>query len=302
MTPDKKGILYYLLITFGLAWAIWGIPLLFGASVRSSAFVTIMTIGAFAPAEAAAFVRAWVSRDGFTDSGLSINPKKHWRYYVFALLLPLGVAAIIVLLAVLTGLGQPDSSLKVFFQRTVLPNDETPAPGLIIWVSMVIQLIAISIVQAPFSFGVEFGWRGYLQTKWFTRRPVLAAIATGLVWGIWYLPLNLAGNAFPSQPLLGSAIFPISTALLSIIYGWLYRKTGSIWVTCVAHAATEAVGVSLMLILFSETSDLLFTGYYGILGWLPLGAVCAWLFLTGRLKPETASVAAGEKKEESPVI
>lgn len=289
-------------MTFGLAWAIWGIPLLAGASVRSSLFGTILTVGAFAPAEAAAFVRAWVSREGFRDSGLKLNLKKDWRYFLFALLLPVGVAAIIVLLAVLTGLGRPDLSLKVFFQRVVLPGDETPAPGLNIWVSMVLQLVVISLVQAPFSFGQEFGWRGYLQKRWFPQRPVLAAIATGLIWGVWYLPLNLAGYSFSGQPLLGSAIFPVSAVLFSIIYGWLFSKTGSIWVACVAHAATESVGVSLMLILFGETSDLLFTGYYGILAWVPLGAVCAWIILNGKLKPEEAGLVVEEKKEASPVV
>jgi membrane protease YdiL (CAAX protease family) len=303
MSSNKKGIIYYLLITFGLAWAIWGIPLLAGASVRSSLFGTLLTIGAFAPAEASAFVRAWVSRDGFKNIGLSINPKKDWRYYLFALLLPVGVSAVVVLLAVLAGLGRPDLSLKVFFERVVLPGDEIPAPGLNIWVSMVLQLIGLSVVQAPFSFGEEFGWRGYFQTRAFSGRPVLAAIATGLIWGVWYLPLNLAGYSFPGQPLLGSAIFPVSAVLLSFIYGWLFLKTGSIWVSCVAHAATESVGVSLMLILFGETSaDLLFTGYYGILGWLPLGAVCAWIILTGRQKREEAGIVSEEKKEATPAV
>lgn len=299
MNVNKKSIIYYLLIAFGLAWAIWGIPLLAGASVRSSIFSTILSIGAFAPAEAAAFVRAFVTHEGFKDAGLSINVKKDWRYYLFALLLPVGVTAFIVLLAVLTGLGRPDTSLKVFFERVVLPGEEAPAPGLNVWISMVLQLIVSSLVLAPFSFGEEFGWRGYLQIRLFAGRPVAAAIAAGLIWGVWYLPLNLAGYNYLGQPLLGSVIFPVSAILLSIIYGWLFSKTGSIWVACVAHGATVSVGVSLTQILFSENSDLLFTGYYGILGWIPMGAVCAWIILTGKLKPVEAGIVEIEKKSLS---
>ena len=70
---------------------------------------------------------------------------------------------------------------------------------------------------------------------------------------------------------------------------------------CVAHGATEAVGVSLTLILFSGTSDLLFTGYYGMLAWVPLGAVCAWLIWTGKLKPVKEGIVVEEKPEATPV-
>jgi membrane protease YdiL (CAAX protease family) len=239
-----RGIFFYLLITFGLAWVIWGIPLLFGASVKSSIFSTIFTIGAFAPAEAATFVRAWTTHEGFADSGLKLKLKEEWRYYLFALLLPLGVVAIIVPLALVTGLGHPDLSLAMFFKRTVMQGEAPPAPGLNIWVSMILQLIVSSVILTPFVFGEEFGWRSYLQVRLFSQRPILAAIVTGLICGLWYLPLNLAGYNYPGQPLLGSAVFPVSAILISIIFGWLFLKTGSIWVPCIAHAATVSVGVS----------------------------------------------------------
>jgi hypothetical protein len=110
---------------------------------------------------------------------------------------------------------------------------------------------------------------------------------TGVIWGLWHLPLNLRGYNFPGHPLLGVIVFPISTVLISVIFGWLYKRSGSIWVVSLAHAATNSIGGSLTVLLFLGGGDYLFVSYLGILGWLPLGAFCLWLIASGRLKLKT---------------
>jgi membrane protease YdiL (CAAX protease family) len=289
----SRGIIYYLIITFGLAWLIWGVPLLTGVAINSSIFGQIRLAGAFAPAGAALFVRTRLTREGFGDSGLPLRLKEAWRYYLFALLLPLGVVTIIIILALVSGLGQPDFSLSAFFQRMVPAGQAPPAPGLNIWLSLILQLIISTFIILPFVFGEELGWRGYLQNRLYYQRPVASAVAAGLIWGLWYLPLNLAGYNYPGQPLPGAAIFPVSAVLLSIIFGWLFLRTGSVWVPCLAHASSVSVGVSLTQIIFSARADSLFTGYYGVLAWIPLGAFCWWLIATGQFKP---------REEAQPVI
>lgn len=299
MNVNKKGIIEFLFITFGFGWAIWGIPLLFGTSIRSSNFSLFQTVGAFVPAAAAYYVRSFVTQEGFKDSGLNTMLKQNWRHYLFALLLPLAVTGVIVFLTITSGLGQPDLSLKQFSQEW-MPGDIAPVASFSVWVSMIFFLIVISLFVALVAFGEELGWRGYLQIKLFSGRPLLAAILTGLIWGIWYLPLNLAGYNYPNQPLLGLVVFPVSTILLSIVYGWLFLTTGSIVAPCLANAATVTIGVSLTQILFGEHSDLLFTGYFGILGWIPLGVVCAWIILTGKLKRVGFNKPPEEKKKSKP--
>ena len=85
---------------------------------------------------------------------------------------------------------------------------------------------------------------------------------------------------------LGLIVFPISTVLLSIIFGWLRLRTGSVWSASLAHAATNALGGSLTRLLFLGGSNMIFVGYLGLLGWVPLGALSAWIVLAGQLKPE----------------
>jgi hypothetical protein len=95
----------------------------------------------------------------------------------------------------------------------------------------------------------------------------------------------IRGYDFPDNPYLGLVIFSVSTVLLSIIFGWLRLKTGSIWSTSLAHAATNAVGGNLTAFLFIGGASLIWVLDLGILAWIPLGALSAWIVFTGQLKP-----------------
>ena len=99
---------------------------------------------------------------------------------------------------------------------------------------MIIALLAI-----PILFGEEFGWRGYLQLRLLADHPSVAAVATGVKWSLWHLPLNLRGYNFPDHPILGMLVFTVSAIMLSIIFGWLRTKTGSIGSASLGHSATN---------------------------------------------------------------
>jgi hypothetical protein len=81
-------------------------------------------------------------------------------------------------------------------------------------------------------------------------------------------------------------MYPIFGIVLSIIFGWLVQKTGSIWSSSLAHAATNVVGGGLSIFLFGG-ANLLYASIGGILGLLPLGALSAWIVLAGQLNPAT---------------
>jgi len=136
-----------------------------------------------------------------------------------------------------------------------------------------------AILATPILFGEEFGWRGYLQLRLFPDRPLPSAIVTGVIWGVWHYPLLFRGYDFPQNRLAGLIVFPVSTIFLSIIFAWLLLKTGSIWSSSFAHAATNAIGGSLSLLLLGGGASLLFVLYLGILGgyhWVPLGDGSYW--------------------------
>jgi membrane protease YdiL (CAAX protease family) len=283
MSTQARGVVSYLLIAFGMAWLFWELAIRFVMRPDNLLFQTVALPGAFAPAVAAVIVRKWITREGFADAGLRLRPVK-WRYYGVAWLLPVPVTASIIGLAWVLGISRPDFSL-MRFAAWLTPGIEIPAPPPYIWIVIPLQLMINAIIVTPILWGEEFGWRGYLQVKVFPERPLLAAVTTGLIWGAWHFPINLRGYNFPDHPIAGSFLFLVGTTLLSIIFGWLRERTGSIWAPCLAHAATNSIGASLTLLLFAGEPNWIFLNYLGLLGLIPLGAFCAWLVFTGRLQP-----------------
>jgi membrane protease YdiL (CAAX protease family) len=287
--PTAKGVISFLLLAFGLAWISWEIPIRLGVLPHNPLFQVAALPGGFAPAIAAIIVRRWITHEGFADAGLRPHLRK-WPYYLVGWLLPLVMTACIVILAVALGLSQPDFTLKQAL-AVLAPGNAGSLPAIpgYVWAVLPIQLLITALVATPILWGEEFGWRGYLQLRLLAQRPLLAAIATGVIWGMWHLPLNIRGYNFPDHPLLGLLVFPVSTTLISIIFGWLRLRTGSIWASSLAHAATNAVGGSLTMLLFAGRPGGIFVSYLGILSWIPLGALCAWIVLTGQLRQESTS-------------
>jgi membrane protease YdiL (CAAX protease family) len=274
-----KGIVAYLVLAFGLAWGSWAL-LLPASATDIKLFELYALPGAFAPAIASFIVRKWITREGFGDAGLGLHLTQ-WRFYLVAWLLPFAVVAFIVLGAIAFGLGKPDFSMLTTIAR-IAPHAKIPPPLLgIVGYLIPLQLLITALIATPLLFGEEFGWRGYLQLRLFAHSPTLAAVATGIIWGLWHLPVILRGYEFPGDPVVATVVFCAGTVLISIIFGWLRRKSGSVWVTRLAHSATNAIGGSLTVLLFPDRTNLLFVGYLGFLSWIPLGLLCGWIVVRG---------------------
>jgi uncharacterized protein len=273
-----KGVAWFLTICFGLAWTTWELAIRSGVSVLSWQFQLYALPGAFAPAIAAVIVRRWITREGFADAGLGLHAAR-WPYYLFAWLLPLVVVAIIVGEAIALGIAQPDFTLARAIATGAAGRNLTALrnPGLMI----VPQVMVLAILTTPVLWGEEFGWRGYLQARLFAGRPVAAAIATGLIWGVWHYPLTLRGYNYPDHPILGSLLFTAITMPFAYIFGWIRARSGSIWASSLAHAATNSIG-GLTLLWFAGAQSPLVIGYAGLLALPPLLMICLYLLWADR--------------------
>jgi membrane protease YdiL (CAAX protease family) len=208
---------------------------------------------------------------------------QRWRYYLIAWFLPLIVIIFVILLAIFFGISRPDFSLQRFFAMA-FPKAVIHSVPAWIWFVIPSQALITSVIASVILFGEEFGWRGYLQFRLFSTRPLLSAVCTGIIWGIWHYPLNLRGYNYPGHRLLGLVVFPVGTVLLSIIFGWLRLRSESIWPACLAHASTNAVGGSMLMLLFYGDPNWILLSYLGVLAWIPLACLCLWIILTGQLK------------------
>lgn len=300
MSQRGTGVLAYIVAAFSISWTLWYGLARQGWEPGSSDLRWAVLQGAFAPALAAIAVRLWVDK-GFGDAGLQLNLRRSWKYYLLAWFLPLPGAALVLLLAQTLGLAEVDWTFHSGLATLATPESgtipEMPGP----W-ALVMFSLASAAITMPILFGEEFGWRGYLQQRIFRNgkgKPLAAAVVTGCIWSLWHLPLNLQGYNFPDQPLAGAFVFTGSCILLSIIFGWFLAASGSIWCASLAHASTNAVGASLVLLATGGKPGIM-AAYLGVLGWVPLGLLAAWIVATGRLRPASVEPppAPGHEHEQ----
>lgn len=275
MTKTALGVTAYLVLAFGLAWAVWMFPLQLGLSPQSPFYPIIVLVGAFAPAFACFAARKWVTREGFADAGLRVDLRK-WPYYLWALLIPLALAFAIAALA--PHLGQPAPDYALAHAPALLPGAASPRS-----LPVVIAVLTLyTIVTTPILWGEEFGWRSYLQLRLFASRPLLAAVATGLIWGVWHYPLLMLGTELPGHPQAVLVIFPVFTALVSIVFGWLRTSSGSIWPSSLSHSAINHLRSPLIALLFPAVTDRL---GLTLIGLAVLGVIAVAVVVAGGLKP-----------------
>ncbi|WP_322480616.1 type II CAAX endopeptidase family protein [Thermogemmatispora sp.] len=281
---QRIGIIAYLLITFAGAWLCWGLSQLAGIAVGSPLFQGVTLLSGFMPAIAALIVRLWITREGLSDAGLSLSLRGgKWRYYLFALLLPLINMGLIISVSLLFGIARPDLTLQHFLKLSV-PTVHSGSLPLALWPVVLLQLLIFAVLVTPILWGEEFGWRSYLQLRLCARRPLLAAIVTGVIWGCWHLPLIFMGYEGYPNPWWGSMLFILFTIGLSIIFGWLRLRSGSIWASSLAHAATNVIGGDLSAMLFAGDPRFFVVAYHGVLSILLLSCLAGWLILSGRLQ------------------
>jgi membrane protease YdiL (CAAX protease family) len=277
MSKQTWGVAWYLAIAFGLAWGVWEAVIRSGVSVLSWEFQLFCLPGAFAPAIACFVVRKWITREGFADAGLGLHLRR-WPYYLLAWLLPLAVVGAITAEAMVSGIAQPDFTLASAIAAHPAGRDISGMSQ--IGLLVIPQLMATALIAIPVLWGEEFGWRSYLQQRLFPGRPVAAAVATGLIWGAWHLPVTLRGYDFPDHPVLGSALLTLAAVLLAYIFGWIRERSGSIWASSLAHSSTNAVG-SLATLWFAGAAGPSLVSYAGLLAMPPLFLVCVLIWLGG---------------------
>ncbi len=113
-----------------------------------------------------------------------------------------------------------------------------------------LALIFLNLIMGP--LGEELGWRGYLLPRWI---PVLgsvgAAIAVGLVWALWHLPLWFLPSPHST---MSFPLFAATVLCFSIIITGLWMGGASLWPAVLFHLAAN-VGVGWVESTTSMTSN-----------------------------------------------
>lgn len=227
----KRGLLVFLLLSFGLFWG-WIVVarLVFGWSLANP---LVQLPGGFTPAIAALVVRRWVTREGFADDGSRPRLRASWRFYLLALLGPLGIAAAVVSVAAVTESATPSLGLM-----------SEAVAGVPVWI-VPLLLCLLALASTVVFWGEEYGWTGYLLLRIFPGRPRVAALAAGLIAAVWHYPLAFLGYAEYDNVVLGIALWTVWIMCQEVLLAWLRERSGSIWPACLAHAGNNMILVPL---------------------------------------------------------
>src|SRR5215212_8479862 len=222
-------VILFVVLAFGLAWVwsgVWLLPYLGELLTQSTtptdilgplgAVMTLTTM--LTPMVAALIMRIFVSKEGVKGSlGLLRSPK----YYLAALIVPAVFVTAVVLIVQALGLGEFRWSVATWFAYPIL--------------------LVIALPTTLFTFGEEYGWRGYLLPRLLPLGEIWASVLIGVIWGVWHLPLLVAGLNYPGENVLWAIIiFTFVTVALSFTYTWFYvASSGSVLVAAVFHASTN---------------------------------------------------------------
>ena len=223
-----REVILFALLTYGLAWAWWGFWLFpyLGALLTQSttstdlvaqaggALALAIPLGMFAPMIAALIMRLFVNKEGVKGS---LGLLRSWRYYLAALVAPVVFVTAVVLIVQALGLGEFRWSQA----------------GWLVYLTLMLK----TLPNIPFTFGEEYGWRGYLLPRLLPLGEIRATLLVGLIWGPWHVPFLLAGLNYPGVNFwVAFLVFCFTVVVLSFAYTWFYvASSGSVVVVALLH-------------------------------------------------------------------
>lgn len=250
MTKKRIGI--YLLITFGIVWAMIIVYLLLGGRYDDPEMEFILIFSMLVPTIAVVITRK-VTREGLPMTGngsfmLGIDlKKKKWVYFLLAFTGPILYWDLGILL------------YYAIFPQAFDPAalDSLGIPSRLLFLIPLSGITSTFLVPA-FALGEEIGWRSYLYPKLEELYGTAKAVVIGgIIWGVWHFPAIYAGHNFGhgyfGEPWSGFLVFTLMTIGAGGILFYLTKKTGSVWSAAFMHAASNTFsGATILGLTYSD--------------------------------------------------
>lgn len=315
---DKRRVLLFLGLTFGIAWTAALVTALTGGlensrvlNAESGLTLAVLLTGTgyiIAPTLAHLLTRL-LTGEGWKFPRLTLQFRQGWRYLIAGwigslLLVIVGVALFLLILPRFF-----DTNLTAV--RAAFPDE--PYENSLMWGVLLVQTIQTTLV-GPFTQGLpafaqEFGWRAYLLPRLKALGGRRAVLLTALAATIWYWPLTALGQQYgldyQGTPWLGILAATWHMMVTGIVFGWLTWRDGSIWPAVFAHAILDSVGALLgFALLQGDPNPLLGPGAAGLLPSIPWALAAAVILIhrdafraTGLIDPASDSKTKKKTKK-----
>jgi membrane protease YdiL (CAAX protease family) len=281
---DRKPLLWFLAIAFGLAWILFILPIRFGAPtapLRQTLTLVFWSAAMWAPGLAAIVATRFAA--GKPLATLNLGRLGEKRAYLWAWLLPPLLSIATGLLTWLFRAGRLDLEFT-FLQEALAqtPGGEALPVALIAGIQVLAALTIGPLFNTIFALGEELGWRGFLLPRLLPLGQWRAILFSGTIWGVWHAPVILQGHNYPTRPAAGVFMMIVFCVLAGTIFSWLYLRTRSPWAPALAHGSLNAsAGLPL---LFITGVDISIGGTLtSLIGWIPLALFVGWLIWSRRL-------------------
>jgi membrane protease YdiL (CAAX protease family) len=136
------------------------------------------------------------------------------------------------------------------------------------WQALAQGLTVGAIPALILAAGEEIGWQGLLVPQLARVQPfVTVAISSGIIWGLWHLPVILTGGYNSGTPAwFAISCFMISITGVSFAYVWLRQASGSVWPAVVLHGMHNQVIQSVFDVITVDTGNThYFTTEFGLM-------------------------------------
>jgi membrane protease YdiL (CAAX protease family) len=247
----KKRIITYLIAVFALStpFYIMNIVASSGGEGASSPLGDIAVLALMWMPAVAALVTTFIYQRNVR--GLGWAPGK-FKYMALGYLLPIIYAGIAYGIVWVSGLGAYDSTAA------------DDAGGLVPFLA---QALTLGVLQAALlALGEEIGWRGLLVPQ-MARLTTFSrtALITGLIWGLWHVPLILFGDYNAETPWWYALMcFMVLIVGMNFAFTWLRLASGSIWPSVVMHASHNLIIQGVFDKLTANTGNIhFFTTEFG---------------------------------------
>lgn len=176
----------------------------------------------------------------------------------------------------------------------VMPPIGLPPIGLLVAVQLAMIPIG-AIINAPFAFGEEVGWRGWLLPALQPLGTWPALLLSGAFWGFWHTPLILLGYNFQLTDVTGVLLMIFSCMLLGVLLGWTRLRTGSVWPAVFGHGAFNAsAGLGALVVAAgSPIPAPWIAGPLGLISCAVFAVVTAVLVLAGQFRRDRLDARLG---------
>jgi membrane protease YdiL (CAAX protease family) len=142
---------------------------------------------------------------------------------------------------------------------------------------LLFMYLGIVIVGTPLGnmailFGEEYAWRGFLLRELEPLGRRKGTLVIGVIWGLWHIPILLAGIHTYPPTLLGFILALTFFTLWSFVQSYVLYKVGSIWAAVFLHGIVNGV-YAFMLSYLVYPSDKLFSFGLGVFGLVMLAVI-----------------------------